>query len=153
MSTADIKQQEARRLLRLFLNDTPELNRLIRRQESDDAKLDLALLLAIDDYNITAPPLGDVSIVNFPSTWLLVYGATIQVLRSAGLLHSRNDLTYQSGGVSVRIFDKTPHYQSWINQFVQEYESKKRTFKIARNINSGFSGGISSEYRLLGWGS
>ena len=57
-TTKEIAQEKARRYLRLFLNDTPELNRLIRRQESTDEKLDLAIMLAINDYNITPPPLG-----------------------------------------------------------------------------------------------
>ena len=148
---ADRAQQEARRLLRLFLNDTPELNRLIRREESDDPKLDLAISLAIDDYNITAPLLGNQVITNFPSLYLLIYGATVQVLRSAGILQSKNELVYSSGGVSVRIFDKTAHYQSWIAQFVAEYERKKQNFKMALNINSAMAAGVNSEYSLLNY--
>ena len=143
---AELKQEEARKLLRLFLNDTPELNRLIRRQESTAEKLDLAILLAIDDYNITMPPLGNSNIGTFPSIWLLIYGATIQVLRSAGLLQSRNDLAYSSGGVSVRLWDKTQNYQSWIMQFVQEYENKKKNFKISLNVNGALAAGVVSEY-------
>jgi hypothetical protein len=147
----DRAAEEARKLLRLFLNDTPELNRLIRRQESTDAKLDLAMRLAIDDYNITPPFLGTSTIANFPSLFLLIYGSSIQVLRSAGLLHSRNELVYSSGGVSVRIFDKTALYQSWINQFVAEYERKKSNYKLAANINGALAGGVSSEYGLLNY--
>lgn len=146
---AELAQQSARRLLRLFLNDTPELNRLIRKQESSDEKLDLAIMLTIDDYNMTPPPLGVVSIANFPSLWLLIYGATIQVLRSAGLLQSRNDLVYSSGGVSVRLWDKTASYQSWINSFVQEYEAKKKNFKISMNVMGSLATGIISEYSVL----
>jgi hypothetical protein len=150
MPTAkELAQERARRYLRLFLNDTPELNRLIRKQESTDEKLDLAILLAIDDYQITSPPLGIVSIENFPSLWLLLYGATIQVLRSAGLLQSRNELVYQAGNVSVRIFDKTQLYQSWIAQFVQEYEHKKLNFKISQNIACALGAGVQSEYANL----
>jgi hypothetical protein len=150
-SIEDQKQEETRRLLRLFLNDTPELNRLIRRQESSDEKLDLALRLAIDDFNITPPFLGTATVANFPSLFLLIYGASIQVLRSAGLLHSRNELVYSSGGVSVRIFDKTQLYQSWIAQFVAEYERKKGNYKISANINGALAGGVSSEYALLNY--
>src|SRR5579859_3679029 len=148
-TTRELAQERTRRYLRLFLNDTPELNRLIRRQESTDEKLDLAILLAIDDYNITPPPLGPVSVENFPSMWLLLYGAAIQVLRSAGLLQSRNELVYQAGNVSVRIFDKTAAYQSWIAQFAAEYERKKLNFKIAENISSALAGGVQSEYANL----
>jgi hypothetical protein len=145
------RNQEVRRLLRLFLNDTAELNRLIRKQESDDEKLDLALLLAVDDYNVTPPLLGTQQVANFPSLYLLIYGASIQVLRSAGLLQSRNELAYSSGGVSVRIFDKTQLYQSWIAQFVAEYERKKQNFKISLNIGNALAGGVSSEYSILNY--
>jgi len=148
-TSKQIAQEKARRYLRLFLNDTPELNRLIRRQESTDEKLDLALCLAIDDYNITSPPLGLVSVENFPSIWLLLYGAAIQVLRSAGLLQSRNELVYQAGNVSVRIFDKTQLYQSWIAHFLEDYERKKQNFKISQNIASALAGGVQSEYANL----
>lgn len=144
-----LAQEKVRRYLRLFLNDTPELNRLIRRQESTDEKLDLSILLAIDDYNITPPPLGLVSVENFPSMWLLLYGAAIQVLRSAGLLQSRNELVYQAGNVSVRIFDKTQLYQGWIAEFAQDYERKKQNFKVAQNIACALAGGVASEYANL----
>lgn len=144
-------QEDMRRLLRLFLNDTPELNRLIRRQESTPEKLDLAIRLAIDDYNITTPLLGNVTVVNHPSLYLLIYGSAIQSLRSAGLLQSRNELVYSSGGVSVRIFDKTQLYQSWIAQFVAEYERKKQNFKIALNIDNALAAGVASEYAILNY--
>jgi len=150
-TVADQKQEEARRLLRLFLNDTPELNRLIRRQESTPEKLDLAIRLAVDDFNITPPLLGQARVDNFPSLFLLIYGASIQVLRSAGLLHSRNELVYSSGGVSVRIFDKTALYQSWIAQFVAEYERKKANYKIAANVNNSLASGVASEYSILSY--
>lgn len=150
-TAADRAQQQARRLLRMFLNDTPELNRLIRRQESDDPKLDLAIALALDDFNITSPLISTYRVETFPSLYMLIYGATIQVLRSAGILQSRNELTYSSGGVSVRIFDKTQNYQAWIAQFVAEYERKKSNYKISLNVMNALAGGVASEYALLNY--
>jgi hypothetical protein len=150
-TTLQTEREKARKLLRLFLNDTPELNRLIRREESTDEKLDLAMDMATDDYNITPPLLGVSTLANFPSLYLLIYGSTIQVLRSAGILQSRNELAYSSGGVSVRIFDKTQLYQSWINQFIAEYERKKNNFKISTNINNAMAGGVASEYSILNY--
>lgn len=135
----------------MFLNDTPELNRLIRRQESDDPKLDLALALAVDDFNITSPLLGTYRVETFPSLYMLIYGSTIQTLRSAGILQSRNELSYSSGGVSVRIFDKTQNYQSWIAQFVADYERKKQNYKISLNVMGALAGGVHSEYALLNY--
>ena len=147
----ELKQQEARRLLRLFLNDTAELNRLIRQEESDDDKLDLAILLALDDWNITTPLLGNVSITTHPSIYLLIHGAAIQALKSAGILQSRNQLEYASGGITVRTFDKTQLYQSWINQFIMDYERKKMDYKKFINIEGSWPGGVHSEYQQIYW--
>lgn len=147
----ETKQQEARRLLRMFLNDTAELNRLIRQEESDDDKLDLCIRLAIDEYNITPPLLGTTSVANFPSIYLLIHGAAIQCLKSAGILHSRNQLEYSSGGITVRTFDKTQLYQSWIIQFYQDYERKKLDLKKAQNISGAWPAGVHSEYQQIYW--
>lgn len=147
----ELKQQEARRLLRMFLNDTAELNRLIRQEESNSDKLDLAIRLTIDDYNITTPLIGNVTIVSFPSIYLLIHGASIQTLKSAGILQSRNQLEYSSGGITVRTFDKTQLYQSWIMQFYQDYERKKMDLKKFINIESSWPGGVYSEYQRLQW--
>lgn len=143
--------QDVRRLLRLFLNDTPELNRLIRQEESDNAHLDLALRLAVDDFNITTPLLSPVTVSSFPSFYLLIHGAAIQTMKMNGILQSRNELNYSSGGVTVRTFDKTQLYQSWMSAFLGEYERKKANFKIAQNISAAFGQGLFSEYSTLSW--
>lgn len=140
-----------RKQLRLFLNDTPELNRLIRQEETDADHLDLAINMAIDDYNITSPPLAFAYIDSFPSLYLLMHGSAIQTLKMAGILQSRNELNYSSGGVTVRTFDKTRNYQSWITMFMQDYERKKLNFKISQNIGSAMGFGIHSEYNIINW--
>lgn len=148
---AEQKQQEARRLLRLFLNDTAELNRLIRQEESNSEKLDLAIRLTLDDWNITPPLLSAVTITTYPSIYLLIHGAAIQTLKSAGILQSRNRLEYSSGGITVRTFDKTELYQSWILQFYQDYERKKMDLKKFQNIEASWPGGLHSEYQQIYW--
>ena len=150
-TNSELKQQEARRLLRMFLNDTAELNRLIRQEESNTDKLDLAIRLTIDDYNITPPLLDLVTITTYPSIYLLIHGAAIQTLKSAGILQSRNQLEYSSGGITVRTFDKTQLYQSWILQFYQDYERKKIELKRFFNIENSWPGGIHSEYQQIYW--
>ena len=152
----ELAQQEARRLLRMFLNDTAELNRLIRQEESNSDKLDLAIRLTIDDWNITPPFLGVETITSFPSIYLLIHGAAIQTLKSAGILQSRNQLEYSSGGITVRTFDKTQLYQSWILQFYQDYERKKADYKKSANIEGAWGagpggGGVHSEYLQIYW--
>lgn len=142
--------EKARKYLRLFLRDTAELNRLILKEESDDEMLDFAIIMAIDDWNTTAPMTNFYHIGTFPSLYLLMHAAAIQVLKSQGIYQSRNELNYQSGGSSFVRSNKTNYYMTWATNFANEYELKKRNFKIFKNIEGGW-GGVSSEYERLGF--
>jgi len=144
------RMEKAKRYLRLFMRDTPQLNRLIRREESDDEMLRFAIDMAISDWNSTSPLISSVYIGNFPSLYLLMQGAAIQILKSQGLLQARNELNYSAGGSSFVRSNKTQYYQSWMINVSNEYELKKRNFKISRNIEQGY-GGIASEYDRLGY--
>lgn len=145
------RMRKARKFLRMFTQDTPELNRLIRGYEIDEDKLEFAIILTISDWNTTTPLIGRVSLGNFPSLYLLMHGAAIQCLKMAGMYQSRNELTYNSGGTTVVRSNKTPYYQSWIQNFASEYEAKKLNFKIQRNIEGAYGVGFGSEYDLIGY--
>lgn len=146
-----IKLDKAKEYLRLFLMDTEELNRLLRRKEIDDKRLDLAIQLCISDWNTTTPRIGTVTVGSFPSLYLLIHGAAIQCLKMAGLYQSRNELTYSSGGSSFVRANKTAYYQSWIQNFSAEYETKKMNLKMQQNIESAYGGGFHSEYWMIGY--
>ena len=143
--------KKARKYLRLFTMDTPELNRLIRGNEIDEDRLELAIILTISDWNTTTPLIGSVTLGNFPSLYLLLHGAAIQCLKMAGMYQSRNELTYSSGGSSFVRANKTPYYQSWIQNFASEFEAKKLNYKIQRNIEGSYGKGFGSEYDLIGF--
>ena len=66
------RKNKAKKFLRFFMMDTPELNTLIRAYESDDDMLEFALEMSIEDYNITAPVMSKVGWHNFPSLFLLL---------------------------------------------------------------------------------
>lgn len=144
------RMNKAKKYLRLFLRDTPELNRLTRKEESDDEMLQFALDMAIDDWNTTTPVIGNYSIANFPSLYLLLHAAAIQILKSQGLYQARNQLQYNSGGSSFSRSDKTQIYMAWMTNFSNEYELKKRNLKLQQNISRGW-GGVSSEYDMIGY--
>lgn len=145
-----IKLKKARRYLRLFLQDTPELNRLIRKEESDNEVLDFALEMAISDWNSTMPPIGNVNIGNYPSLYLLMHGAVIQILKTQGLLQARNELNYSAGGSSFLRSNKSNYYMQWMINLANDYEVKKRNMKIAKNVSRGW-GGVASEYSMIGY--
>jgi len=144
------KRERARRYLRLFLRDTPQLNRLIRKEESDNEMLDFALEMTVSDWNSTSPFIDRVDINNYPSLYLLMHGSVIQILKSQGLYQARNELTYQAGGSSFSRFNKSSYYMNWMINLANDYENKKRNMKIAKNITGGF-GGVASEYDKLGF--
>ena len=145
------RKEKALQYLRIFLMDNEQLNRLLRRKEIDDARLELSLQLAISDWNSTTPLIRRVSYGNFPSLYLLLHSAAIQCLKMSGLYQSRNQLTYNSGGTSISRSDKTGLYQSWIQNFASELEAKKLAYKMQVNVEAAYGGGFHSEYDLIGY--
>lgn len=133
-------------VIRAYMRDYAELNRLIKGVESSDRLIFWAIADCIDDWNSTPPLIGPVSILNFPSKHLLVRGTVINLLESVGLLQTRNHLTFSDGGIQVGISDKTPLIQAWIQLLKNSYESKKLRLKVAMNIEAAWGGGVHSEY-------
>jgi len=144
------RMEKAKRYLRLFLQDTPAMNRLIRKEESDDDLMSFAIDMAISDWNSTAPHIGNIDILTYPSLYLLMHGAAIQILKTQGILQARNELSYSAGGSSFVRSNKTQYYQAWMTNFQNDYERKKQNMKIAKNIKRGW-GGAHSEYDNIGY--
>lgn len=134
--------------LNMFLRDNEKLNKLIEGKEHSPAQLRDALIDSLDDWNITPPPLTPVDFSTHPSRRLLIHGAVIELLQSAGILQSRNRLQYNDGGITVSVSDKASDYQSWISLLVNDYERKKRAVKVTKNVELGW-GGVSSEYSKI----
>lgn len=149
-ATAQTRNEKAKKYLRLFMLDTPAMNRLIRREESTDDLMQFAIDMAISDWNSTTPPLTPVHIGNYPSLYLLMHGAAIQLLKTQGLAQARNELNYSAGGSSFVRSNKTNYYMQWMINFANDYEVKKRNIKIAQNIARGW-GGAPSEYDRIGY--
>lgn len=131
-------------LLRTFLGDTPEDNKLIPDQELSDDKLGLALDMALDEYNHT-PPFEEVTFVGFPSLTLILQGGAIHALVMAGMVNSRNFLNFSDGGVQEVVSDKAAAYQSWIANIVGSYREGALSLKTALNMERNF-GVIPSPY-------
>ena len=146
------RREKAKKYLRMFLMDSEDLNRLLRRKEIDDDRLQFALDMTLSDWATTTPVIGQVSYSNFPSLYLLIHGGAIQCLKMAGLYHSRNELTYNANGSSFsRHGGRTQYYMQWIQNFQSEYEAKKINFKIQQNVENAYGGGFGSEYALIGF--
>ena len=147
---ASQKLSEVVAMIRLYLRDFPELNRLIKGEETSDRMIAWAVVDALDDFNSTPPFIGSYGLSNFPSTSLLREGATIRILESVGLLQLRNQMNYSDGGITVSVSDKSQFLMSWTNMLRQSYEQKKVRIKSSINVEMAFEGdGIHSEYFVI----
>jgi hypothetical protein len=137
-------------MIRLYLRDFPELNRLISGEETSDRMIAWSVVDTLDDFNSSPPFIGSYGLRNFPSTSLLREGAVIRVLESVGLLQLRNQMNYSDGGITVSISDKSQFLMQWITMLRGSYEQKKTRIKASINVEMAFSGsGVFSEYFVI----
>jgi len=147
---ASKRMNEIVAMIRLYLRDFPELNRLISGEETSDRMIAWAVVDALDDFNSTPPFIGSYGLNGFPSTSLLREGAVIRVLESVGLLQMRNQMNYSDGGITVSISDKSQFLMQWISMLRASYEQKKQRMKSSLNVELAFEGsGVFSEYFVI----
>lgn len=140
-------------MMRLWMRDYPQLNRLIRGVEHSNRLIAWAVLDFTSDFSQTPPPLGNYSIENLLDlgySSLARRGTAIALIESLGMLQTRNQLNFSDGGINVGVSDKTPQLQSWLAQFQSKYEQDKTKIKISLNIQ-GIMGerGVHSEYYFI----
>lgn len=136
--------------VRQNIRDTKELNKLLGNKfESDDPVIRQAILDAISDWNISSPPLAPIDLRTHPAKMLLIMKASINLLKSAGIWHSREHMPSQDGGTSADDHAKFGEYTQWIVMLEAEYERKKTEVKVNMNVAACF-GGLASEYSY-GW--
>lgn len=140
-------------VVRLSMRDYPQLNRLIKGEESSNRIIAWAVVDFLSDFNQSPPPLGNYTLeqlLNLGYTSLARYGTIVNVLQSVGLLQTRNQLNFSDGGINVAISDKTPQLMSWIQLFQSKYEQDKLKIKISLNIRQILGeAGAHSEYLFV----
>lgn len=144
----DERLNKAVRSLRNLIRDKKELNRLLAGQfETSDEEMRQAIISALIDWNRTPPRLQPVTLKSHPNKMLLLQGAAVQVLQSAGIWHSREHMPSTDGGTSADDHAKAGEYSGWIERYHQDYERKKLDLKTAMNIEEAMgSMSMPSEY-------
>jgi len=140
-------------MMRLWMRDHPQLNRLIRGVEHSNRLIAWAVLDFVSDFNQTPPPLGLYSLeqlLRLGYTSLARRGTAIALFESTSVLQIRNQLNFSDGGINVAVSDKAPQLQSWLAMFQSKYEQDKTKIKISLNIHSILGEfGQHSEYALI----
>jgi len=140
--------------LRNFIKDKEDLNRLLKfSEENTDLDLELYIEMALGFLNSIPPDIVVFKIDNiddFPIPSLLIHQATIECLISNSIVAARNDLTYNNGGITVKIDDGN-RYLNMLQQLYRITDNEISTYKqwkIALNTDAAY-GGVASPYSLL----
>lgn len=154
MSTDVLTLDKYKNALRVFIRDHSDLNRLLKfEEENPNDNLDLYLNMALGFLNYIPPLIQTFTFANFPVPALLLHQATIEALISNGVLSARNDLTYNNGGITVKVTDKE-RYLSILNMLMRTADREIQLFKqikVSINIDAGW-GGVASPYAALHYG-
>lgn len=137
-------------VVRLYMRDFPELNRIVSGEESSDRQIAWAVLDAMSDFNgtphFTSLSLEDILQKNQQA--LIMRMTVISLIESVGLLQTRNHINYSNGGINVGVNDKTPMLMNWLQYFKAFTEQMKQRVKVAINIEGILgpsNGGVHSE--------
>ena len=141
--------------VRAYLRDYPEVNRLVSGMENSDKFIARQILLMLDEFAGTPPPLGyfDLeSLIGSPYYWKhgCLLGTLAHILRSVLILANRNTLNFSDGNISVALEGRLPVLQSLEAQIRAEWRQALMQKKISMNISgSAGLGGAPSEYSLI----
>ena len=141
--------------VRLYLRDYPQLNRLVKGEESSDRMIAWAIMDFLSDFAGTPPPIGYYPLEDLLAQHqqaLALRGTVIALLESVSILQARNHLNFSDGGLSVGVSDKAPLLLQIRSQLIQKYEQQKVQVKVALNIANAWGVGEHSEYYSInGW--
>lgn len=143
--------------VRFFTRDHPQLNRLIKGEESSDRMIAWAILDFLSDFAGTPPSLGYYTLdalckMHYQS--FALRGTCVSLLQSVGILQTRNHLQFSDGGISVNVSDKAPMWMQWIRDFQNKYEQEKVQRKVSLNIAQllgAYTGSHSEYFFVNGW--
>jgi hypothetical protein len=123
---------------REYMRDHPELNRLVRGEESSDRQIAWAVLDALSSFNGTPPLTAYIldELLMRNQHHLLLRMTIIALLESVALLQVRNHINYSNGGINVGVNDKAPMILQWLQYYKAYTEQLKLRVKVALNIES-----------------
>lgn len=157
MSTALDEKNKALRWfidrIRMRMLDYEHLNELLGAKEIRDEEILASIEDTISDWNSIPPPLADRTIWDFPDREALIIGTMSRLLMSGAILHFRNDLQYNAGGITVATHDKGGPYKALADQLMAQFQQRATTKKMSENISAMTRAkrGLGSDYGLLYW--
>lgn len=131
--------------VRLFLRDTPADNTMLDDVEFSSTEVVAALRRPIDIWNETPPDVIRYTAATFPWREHWMRGAIGYLMQTASYHYFRNELTYNSGGLSAADKDKGDVYMKLASMQLDEFRSWMMRKKVEINMNMGY-GTLGSPY-------
>ena len=130
--------------LRKYIQDFPNKNKLLGKQEHTDEDLLFYLKMALDDFNTTPPLLRPFEFKDFEESprlpvSLLLQGAVVFMMLSLGILNYRNQVSFSDGGSMIQLFEKGPQYFQGATMFANNYTTQKIALKKFLNTEQGWA--------------
>lgn len=137
--------------VRLYAKDDAAFNVLLQAEyQSSDQLIELAMRLAISDFNIV-PPVSTYTTENFPYDMVLMYGTLHHLANAEAERQLRNNVNYNAQGLSVDIDDKFAQYNQLATYYKQLFESKIKEVKVQQNMEGAWGGSYSPYAGLNEW--
>lgn len=130
--------------VREHISDKVENNHLLDGVEFTNTRIDLAMTLAIDRFNMV-PPISSATVYTFPNKQILMYGTLALLFEGQSALLARNHMNYSDGGIQIPVEERMQLYTSLATMYAQAFDTSSRGLKIQRNIEDGW-GSVSSDY-------
>lgn len=130
-----------------YIRDESSNNHLLDGKEFTDTVINLAIKLAISEFN-SMPPVGSVDIYNFPSKAILMSGTLYKMFAGQAALLARNTMSYSDGGLQIPVEERFQLYTTLSEMYRQDFMNSARALKTQANLESGW-GGVSSDYNTM----
>jgi hypothetical protein len=139
--------------LRRFMRDYPELNRIIKAEETSDRMLREAIRYAFTEWNVTDPIYENITPEYYPyaAENILIQLATSYVLKSVVLLRARNRIMYNDAGFSIdEEAAVLAEEKTLMEYFSNEAKRLMKAYKVTNNVLRGW-GEVRSEYASVSY--
>lgn len=120
-----------------YIRDKIENNHLLDGQEFTPTLINLAMELAIDEWNMMTPPSSN-NATNFPFKSLLMSGTLWKLFQGQAALLARNTMSYSDGGIQIPIEERSQLYLALAEMFGTSFRESSQRLKININIESGW---------------
>jgi|3_EtaG_2_1085321.scaffolds.fasta_scaffold69353_2 hypothetical protein len=124
--------------VRLSLRDYPASNTLLDEVEFSDEEIIWALTRPVDIWNSTPPDIGNYDYNNFPWRAAHLDGTIGELLAVSAHHYMRNELPYQSAGLSVNDKAKASNYLQLSENLKAKFVAFVERKKYELNIAGGF---------------